>query len=41
MSGPPHVQLAKAAAIVGAIVYIGGVLLSFRLQEPKSDRLPE
>jgi MFS family permease len=41
MTGPPHVQLAKAAAIVGAIVYIGGVLLSFRLQEPKSDRLPE
>ena len=41
LSGPPHVQLAKAAAIVGAVVYVGGVVLSFRLPEPKSDRLPE
>jgi MFS family permease len=41
MSGPPFVQLATAAAIVGALVYILGVLLSFWLPEPKSEQLPE
>jgi len=41
LDGPPHVQLAKAAAIVAAFVYICGVALSFSLPEPKSDQLPE
>jgi hypothetical protein len=41
VSGPPHVQLAKAAAIVAAVVYVGGVLLSFVLPEPRSEQLPE
>jgi sugar phosphate permease len=41
MSGPPFVQLATAAAIVGALVYILGILLSFWLPEPKSEQLPE
>jgi hypothetical protein len=41
MSGPPYVQLATAAACVGAFVYIAGVLLSFFLPEPKGEALPE
>jgi MFS family permease len=41
MSGPPHVQLAKAAAMVAAVVYVGGVLMSFFLPEPKGEELPE
>ena len=41
MSGPPFVQLATAAAIVGALVYVLGILLSVWLQEPKSEQLPE
>jgi MFS family permease len=41
MSGPPHVQLAKAAAIVAAVVYVGGVMMSFFLPEPKGEALPE
>jgi MFS family permease len=41
LSGAPHVQLAKAATIVAAFVYICGVALSFYLPEPKSDQLPE
>ena len=39
--GPPHVQLAKAAAIVAAFVYVCGVALSFFLPEPKGEELPE
>jgi MFS family permease len=41
MSGPPFVQLATAAAIVGALVYVAGILLSFWLPEPRSEQLPE
>jgi MFS family permease len=41
LSGPPHVQLATAAACVAAFVYIGGVALSFALPEPKGETLPE
>ncbi|HYN06689.1 MAG TPA: MFS transporter [Vicinamibacterales bacterium] len=41
MSGPPFVQLATAAAYVGAFVYVVGVLLSFFLPEPKGEALPE
>ena len=41
MPGPAHVQLAKAAAIVAAVVYAGGVVLSFVLPEPRSEQLPE
>jgi MFS family permease len=41
LSGPAHVQLAKAAAIVAAVVYVGGVALSFVLPEPRSEQLPE
>jgi MFS family permease len=41
MSGPPYVQLAMAAASVGAFVYIGGVIMSFVLPEPKGEALPE
>jgi MFS family permease len=41
LTGPPHVQLATAAAYVAAFVYLSGVLLSFALPEPKGDRLPE
>jgi MFS family permease len=41
LSGPPHVQLAKAAAIVAAFVYVAGVALSTILPEPKQDVLPE
>ena len=41
MPGPPHVQLATAAAIVAALVYVGGVAMSTVLPEPKSEQLPE
>jgi MFS family permease len=41
LGGAPHVQLATAAAIVAACVYLGGLLLSFMLPEPKSEHLPE
>ena len=41
LTGPPYVQLAMAAASVGAFVYIGGVLMSFVLPEPKGEALPE
>ena len=41
MSGPPFVQLATAAAYVGAFVYVVGFLLSFALPEPKGEALPE
>jgi MFS family permease len=41
MSGPPPIALAKAATLVAAFVYVGGFLLSFKLPEPTSDRLPE
>lgn len=41
LSGPPHVQLAKAAAGVAAFVYVCGVALSFALPEPKGEKLPD
>jgi hypothetical protein len=41
MSGPPHVQLAMAAASVALFVYIAGFVLSFFLPEPKGEALPE
>ena len=41
MSGPPHVQLAMAAATVALFVYAGGVLASFWLPEPQGEALPE
>ena len=41
LTGPPHVQLATAAAYIAAFVYTSGLLLSFVLLEPKGDRLPE
>jgi hypothetical protein len=41
LGGAPHVQLATAAAVVAAFVYIGGLALSFQLPEPKSEHLPE
>lgn len=37
----PQMQLAYAAAIVGTGVYLGGLILSFWLPEPKGDQLPE
>ena len=40
-SGPPHVQLATAAAFVGAFVYVCGFALSFALPEPKGEKLPD
>jgi MFS family permease len=40
-SGPPHVQLAMAAASVALFVYVAGFVLSFFLPEPKSEALPE
>jgi MFS family permease len=40
-SGPPGRQLAYAAALVGLLVYIGGVVASFRLPEPTREELPE
>jgi len=41
LSGPPHVQLATAAAMVAAFVYVVGFALSFFLPEPKGEELPE
>jgi len=41
LSGPPHVQLAKAAAGVALLVYALGFMTSFFLPEPKSEALPE
>jgi MFS family permease len=41
LAGAPHVQLAKAAAMVAAFVYVCGFALSFYLPEPKSEELPE
>lgn len=41
LSGPPHVQLAKAAAGVALLVYAVGFMTSFFLPEPKSEALPE
>ena len=41
LSGPPHVQLAMAAAVVAAFVYICGLALSFALPEPKGEKLPD
>jgi len=41
LSGPPHVQLAKSAAIVAAFVYVCGLALSTVLPEPKQETLPE
>ena len=41
LSGAPHVQLAKAAAGVGLLVYALGIITSFFLPEPKSEALPE
>ena len=41
LSGPPHVQLATAAAMVAAFVYVVGFALSFYLPEPKGEELPE
>ena len=40
LAGPPHVQLATAAAIVAAVVYVGGVAASAFLPEPQAE-LPE
>jgi len=39
--GAPARQLAYAAALVALLVYVGGVVSSFWLQEPKRDALPE
>jgi len=41
LSGPPHVQLATAAAIVAGFVYVCGFALSFALPEPMGEALPE
>ena len=41
VAGPPYVQLAVAAAYVGAFVYLSGFALSFFLPEPKGQALPE
>jgi MFS family permease len=41
LTGPPHVQLAMAAASVGLFVYVGGLAASFFLPEPKGEALPE
>ena len=40
LAGPPHVQLATAAAIVATVVYVGGVAASAFLPEPQAE-LPE
>jgi MFS family permease len=39
--GAPHRQLAYAAAVVALVVYVGGVLASFKLPEPSRAELPE
>jgi MFS family permease len=41
LSGPPHVALATAAAMVGAFVCVGGFVMSFFLPEPKGEALPD
>jgi len=41
LSGAPYVQTATAAAMVALAVYIIGVALSFKLPEPKGEKLPE
>jgi len=41
LSGPPHVQLAMAAASVALFVYVAGVVASFFLPEPRGEALPE
>jgi MFS family permease len=41
LSGPPHIQLATAAACVAAFVYVAGFGLSFLLPEPRGEALPE
>ena len=41
MPGTPARQLAYAAAIVALVVYVGGVLTSFKLPEPTHEELPE
>jgi hypothetical protein len=39
--GAPARQLAYAAALIALLVYVGGVLASFALEEPKQTALPE
>jgi hypothetical protein len=39
--GAPARQLAYAAALVALVVYVGGVITSFWLSEPKREELPE
>ena len=39
--GAPARQLAYAAALIALLVYVGGVVSSFWLQEPTRDALPE
>jgi hypothetical protein len=41
LSGPPHVALATAAAMVGAFACVGGFVMSFFLPEPKGEALPD
>ena len=41
LPGAPHVQLALAATLVAAFVYLCGFGLSFALPEPKGDKLPD
>ena len=41
MPGAPARQLAYAAALIALLVYVGGVLASFALEEPKQTELPE
>ncbi len=41
LSGPPYVQLAMAATMVAAFVYLAGFAFSFFLPEPKGTALPE
>jgi MFS family permease len=41
LSGPPHVQLAAAAAVVALTVYVCGLVMSPALPEPKGTALPE
>jgi hypothetical protein len=37
----PAAKLAHAAALVGLLVYVGGIAASFWLPEPKTQALPE
>ncbi|MGE3806724.1 MAG: MFS transporter [Gemmataceae bacterium] len=41
LSGPPEIQLATAAALVGAFVYVVGFVASFFLPEPAAEELPD